>query len=193
MTEAMYEFPPLIDVLAKMAKRDNAQLVNQSSGKVEYYTPVAIIEAARRTMGSIELDPASCVAANWTVFADQFFTLGDDGLSKSWHANTLFLNHPFSRQHNAKWINKLIHEYKSERTKQACCITFASTSEAWFRPLFAYPQCYLSPRTNYIGADGKPVKGVTKGSVVTYLGPNVDSFAEEFKTLGNVMVSWSKA
>lgn len=172
-----------------MTVLNNAQLVNQSSGKVEYYTPVPIIEAARRTMGSIDLDPASCEVANRTVKADHYYTIDDDGLLCRWFGN-LFVNHPFSRQHNATWINKLIHEYKSERTHQACCITFASTSEAWFRPLFAYPQCYLSPRTNYIGADGKPVRGVTKGSVVTYLGPNADRFAEEFSKLGNVMVPY---
>lgn len=32
---------------------DNAQLINQTSGDVEWYTPARIIEAARRCMGGI--------------------------------------------------------------------------------------------------------------------------------------------
>jgi len=169
---------------------NNAQLINQTSGAVEYYTPAPIIEAARRTMGSISLDPACCHAANMTVKATRYFTIADNGLAQNWIADTLWMNHPFSRQHNAAWIKKLIHEYKSERTQQACCITFASTSEAWFRPLFNFPQCYLSPRTNYIGTNGRAVRGVSKGSVVTYLGPNVMHFAREFQELGKVMVPY---
>jgi len=170
---------------------NNAQLINQTSGSVEYYTPSPIIEAARRTMGSISLDPASCHAANQPVKATRYFTIADNGLARDWIADTLWMNHPFSRQYNAAWIRKLIHEHMSGRIQQACCITFASTSEAWFRPLFDFPQCYLSPRTNYIGTNGRPVRGVSKGSVVTYLGPNVDSFAREFSQLGNVMVPYS--
>ena len=170
---------------------NNAQLINQTSGVVEYYTPAPIIEAARRTMGSIGFDPASCHAANMTVKAARYFTIADNGLVRDWIADTLWMNHPFSRQHNAAWIRKLIHEHMSGRTQQACCITFASTSEAWFRPLFDFPQCYLSPRTNYIGTNGRAVRGVSKGSVVTYLGPNVDSFAREFQELGKVMVPYS--
>ena len=52
-----------------------------------------------------------------------------------------------------------------------------------------YPQCYFNKRVNYIdGLTGKEVKGVTKGSVVTYLGPNVQKFYEVFKQYGNVMI-----
>ena len=70
----------------------------------------------------------------------------------------------------------------------SCCITFASTSERWFQPLFAYPLCFLHPRTNYLLPDGSPKRGVTKGSVVAYLGDNVGGFIEAFGPLGCVML-----
>ena len=70
--------------------------------------------------------------------------------------------------------------------EQACCITFAATSEAWFRPLLNYPQCFIHGRTNYYLPDGTKKRGVTKGSVVTYLGDNVEKFTEVFTRIGTV-------
>lgn len=62
-----------------------AQLINQTSGDVEYYTPPFIIEAARRVMGGIDLDPASSEIANRTVKATRYFTEADDGLQQEWN------------------------------------------------------------------------------------------------------------
>jgi phage N-6-adenine-methyltransferase len=167
---------------------NNHQLINQTSGRTEWYTPPEIIEAARRTMGEIDLDPASSEHANLTVLADRIYTEANNGLLQSWEGN-VWLNHPFSRQYNADWINKLISEYENGNIDQACCITYASTSEQWFRPLMSYPICFIHGRTNYIDPDtGKPANGVTKGSCVTYLGDNVDRFAYEFRELGTVLV-----
>lgn len=202
---------------------NNAQLINQSSGEVEIYTPSNIIEAARCTMGEIGLDPASSVAANLRIKANHFFTKEQDGLSKAWgigYPHTVWMNHPFSKGEevcdpvitgkpckkktcrdrgahclvrvpgNDEWINKLLGEYADGNVKQACCITFAATSEGWFRPLLDFPQCYLTPRTNYLLPDGSIYKGVTKGSVVTYLGKNYKEFEAEFSPLGVVKVRW---
>lgn len=174
----------------------NHQLINQTSGNTEYYTPVYIIEAAVNVMGGIVLDPASSEQANKIVGARRFFTSDDNPLSplKPWISETLWMNHPFSRGENpctpkckkktcilrgyhltdpipgnADWINKLVKEFSLNRVKQAMCITFASTSESWFDPLFKFPMCFLSPRTNYLLPNGEELRGVTKGSVVTYL------------------------
>jgi hypothetical protein len=194
---------------------NNAQLINQTSGIVEYHSPPDIIEAARRTMGRIDLDPASSPTANQIVRATNFFAAEMDGLSRNWFGN-VWMNHPFGkaekactpgcskaicqtrghllRDHpgNADWVNHLLAEYGAGNTLQACCITYACTSEAWFQPLMDYPQCYLCPRTNYLLADGTNLQGVTKGSVVTYLGPNVERFAHEFGRLGAIMVRYGR-
>lgn len=166
------------------------QLINQDSGDFEYYTPIEIVNAARALMGGIDLDPASSEEANTRIGASTIFTLADDGLSKPW-LGRIWLNHPFNRGGNKAWIEKLIREWGEGRTEQACCITFASTSEQWFRPLMQFPQCFLSPRTNYLLPDGTVKRGVTKGSVVTYLYPHESVSPNEdmqavFRVLGTV-------
>lgn len=169
---------------------NNAQLINQDSGKIEYYTPSWIIEAARLVMGSIDLDPASSAKANETVKACKYYSI--DGLQYSWYGN-IWLNHPFNKLANKYWIWHLICEFERRNVKQACCITYASTSEKWFQPLMDYSQCYFYKRVNYIdGLTGNEMKGVTKGSVVTYLGPNIEKFNEVFSQYGKIMVPYVK-
>jgi len=164
-----------------------AQLINQDSGNTEYYTPQEIVEMAREVMGSISLDPFSSDIANLSVGAEEYFDEWLDGLSQLWWGN-VWMNHPFGRAMNKKAINKLVYEYRMGNINQACCITFNSTSETWFRPLLQYPQCFIHGRTNYYLPDGTKKKGVTKGSVVTYLGGDVDKFAEVFSRIGTVKV-----
>lgn len=164
-----------------------AQLINQDSGIVEWYTPAYIVDAARQVMGHIDLDPASSPVANHTVGALRIYTAQDDGLALPWYGN-VWMNHPFGKDSNRKWIAKLVAEYQSGRVQQACCITYASTSEGWFQPLYDYPICFVNGRVNYLKPDGTPGGGVSKGSCVTYFGTHVDSFVGIFGALGRVMV-----
>lgn len=191
------------------------QLINQTSSDVEYYTPVEIVEAARRVMGGIDLDPASSENANRIVRAAQIYTAYDSGLERGWPGK-IWMNHPFGRAEetceivcekkiknkkhvchdydlygNAAWINYLEGEYLAARTVEAHCITYACTSEAWFQPLMKRPQCYLTPRTNYRLPDGTIKKGVSKGSVVTYYGTNLEAFAREYAPLGTIKVQFA--
>jgi len=158
---------------------NNSVLINQTSGNCEYYTPVEIVDAARKAMGGIDLDPASSIAANAYVRAKNIYTISDNGLVMPWKGR-VWMNHPFSRDGNKAWIEKLLTSWSSGDVPQACCITYAATSERWFRDLMDFPQCFLSPRTNYLLPDGTVKRGVTKGSVVTYLGDNQVKFCREF-------------
>lgn len=186
------------------------QLVNQSSGEVEYYTDPKLTGAASGLFGGIELDPASSSAANASVRAQRYFGKDDDGMKQDWRAESLWLNHPFGRYEepckpdcqkdhvhhdflyygNEAWINKLDREYESRRFKEGCNITFAATSEKWFQPLMQRPQCYLSPRTNYYLPNGEKKTGVTKGSAITYFGPRIKEFADAFEQFGTIKVKF---
>lgn len=167
----------------------NHQHINGDSGSDEYFTPLEIVNAARSVMGGIDLDPATSPLANERVKASRIFTLNEDGLNQPWRG-CVWLNHPFGKKTNKPWVAKLLAEYEAGRVREAVCICFASTSEQWFRPLLAFPQCFIHQRTNYFLPDGTLKKGVTKGSVVTYFGPNIQNFAREFSKIGTVKVPY---
>lgn len=166
----------------------NHQYINATSSCVEWYTPSEIIEAARKTLGYIELDPFSCDTANKVVKAEHIYTKRDDGFHQDWFGK-VWVNHPFSRENNKMIAMKAINEHHGNNC-EIVMITFAATSESWFKPLLSWPQCYIHGRTNYLDEQGNKVKGVTKGSVVTYLGKNVDKFYEAFKHLGTIKVQY---
>lgn len=85
-----------------------------SAAHVEHYTPKPIIEAARRTLGGISLDPASCPFANRVVRATEIFTETTDGLMQEWFG-PLFLNPPGKSKSNpggsSVWWKKLSVEW----------------------------------------------------------------------------------
>jgi len=170
-------------------RMNKVQLINQDSGNPEWYTPSPIIEAARATMGSIDLDPASCGAANELVRATRYFTQADDGLAQPWFCN-VWMNHPYSARGNPQWVNKLVREYEAGNVKQACCIVNASTSELWFQPLLDFPMCLLRGRLRFIPGSGQHESSPGKGSAVIYLGPSVDKFAVAFRPFGSIMVPY---
>jgi len=70
-----------------------------SSVTNEHYTPTEVVEAGRVTMGSIDLDPASCEQANTLIVKASRFHYcdgwdekgyrGDPGHDKTWKGNTL--------------------------------------------------------------------------------------------------------
>jgi len=166
---------------------NNAQYINQDSGDTEYYTPLEYVESARAVMGSIDLDPASSELANQRINAALYYTIEDDSLNRAWYGN-VWMNHPFSRYNNKAFVSKLISEYELGHVKSACCIAFAATSEKWFAPLLRYPQCFIIGRVNYFLPSGFRKVGVTKGSVVTYLGYDIEKFRREFCKFGQVKI-----
>lgn len=149
-------------------------------------------------MGGIDLDPASTIKVQEGFAAAglqirKIYTIEDNGLAQPWvtldgKPSRVWLNHPFARGQNQLWIDKLMEQVNCGNVEQACCITYASTSEHWLQPLLSFPVCFLSPRTNYYLPDGTLAKGVTKGSMVTYIGKRVAAFAYCFGRLGKVMI-----
>lgn len=107
------------------------QLINQSSGKVEWYTPMDIIEAAKEVFGGeIDLDPATSEAANERIGARRGYLApgytevpinplteniweprfyrqyrSQHGLTKDWEGK-VWLNPPFGQRERACKLDK---------------------------------------------------------------------------------------
>lgn len=137
-----------------LANRGLATAARHSSETGEHYTPGYIVDAARATLGGIDLDPASCPEANALVRARKIFTREDDGFTKSWHGK-VFLNPPGGLSDNQqrpvkpkcretgscglapghthagveanqkKWWFKLMREYQSNRVSAAIFVCFS--------------------------------------------------------------------
>lgn len=175
------------------------RLVHQDSGKTDYGTPINIIGAARATMGEITLDPATAPYWNKAIRAKKYWHISNvtnrwhqpprfNPLELSWRvygkASKVFMNHPYGRGNNLAWIEKVHSEYVKRNVLEACVLTFAEQSTKWGQILTRFPRWFPEKRLAHLGRDGKPNKGGTKGSMVTYIGPNVYEFVLQFSLLG---------
>ena len=154
-----------------------------SSVSNEHYTPPAIVEAARATMGRIDLDPASCALANEVVQAPVYWSAL--GLMLDWHGSVL-LNPPGGLLHpetlepltsrkglrpgealssQAVWWTKLWSEWHAGRVEQAVFVCFnlevlRLTQDlrcAPAEPACAFPICFLSERPMFWN-EGTPIE-----------------------------------
>ena len=82
-------------------------LAQRCTGGIEWYTPREIIEAARKALGGIDLDPALCEIAQATVRAGRYFTQEIDGLSQPWRRR-VFLNPPYATELVGRFVSKLL-------------------------------------------------------------------------------------
>ena len=120
-----------------------------SSVTNEHYTPEDVAERARRVLGAIDLDPASCEEANATVGAEAWMGQDIDGLAQPW-AGRVFLNPPGGilipdKTRPGRWIpwrkgvgmkakgrqssmvvwwDKLVREWAAERVTSAIFVGF---------------------------------------------------------------------
>lgn len=173
----------------------NARTILHSSESAEWYTPAAIVDAARELMGGIELDPASCLEANATVRAERIYTLDDDGLSKPWGARSVWLNPPYgrssvdNRSNQAVWLDRLIADYGKCCIGEACALVNAVPGNRWFDELWLHAICFLRGRVRFVPPAGTgPRNSPTHGSVVVHFGVDHHRFAEVFARLGHVVL-----
>lgn len=157
----------------------------------EWYTKPVYIEAARIVMGSIELDPASCPAANAIVQAERYFAKEQNGLLQDWRARSLWLNPPYARSEHYQsgiglFIKKCLSAYESGDILQAIILATTEVNAKWFQPLWAYPICFADHRVKF-SAPVKDPRGVYQhmfGTCFVYLGPNEARFTEVFSKFG---------
>lgn len=163
--------------------------VSNNSGNNEWYTPLVYIEAARKVMGSINVDPASNDIAQSLIKADKYYTYETDGLSKDWHGN-VWLNPPYSGKLIKSFIFKLTEEVSLQNCKQFCVLVNNATETEWFSNLSNISDsiCFIKKRIKFLDSSLKPSKSPLQGQVVFYRGNNVDDFIKTFSEFGQVLM-----
>lgn len=164
----------------------------------EWYTRPKYIEAARQVMGSIDLDPASCAAANAIVQAVRYYTKEQNGLEQPWQGR-VWLNPPYGRSAQMQglhkstigaFVEKLLQSYAAGQVTQAIALVTTEVNAKWYYPLWQFPICIPDHRVNFI----VPVQQKNKysqmfGTSFVYLGSNETRFAEVFSQFGHVVKS----
>ncbi len=158
--------------------------------KRDRFTPTRYINAAQHVLGDINLDPASCPAANQIVQAVRFFTKADDGLSQKWHARSIWLNPPDGRidgkSAQALFSQKLLAEYHAGHVETAILLVNAATDRQWFAPLWERPICFTDHRIRFVSPIPDQAKQRAHATAFVYFGPNVRYFSDVFRMFGHV-------
>lgn len=155
----------------------------------EWYTPIEYIQAARRVMGGIDCDPASCDPAQEIVQASFFLTKEDDSLRGhvAWNGR-IWLNPPYSGTLIKQFVSKLISQYNIGNATQAIILTNNSSDTGWFHDLLSrYPACFTRGRVQF-WRPGSGSFAARQGQTLFYLGENTAAFREVFTKFGQVVV-----
>lgn len=152
----------------------------------EWYTPIDVVESARRVLGAIDLDPATCEHAQRRIGAKTFYTKDDDGLVKEWRGR-VWLNPPYSQPAARLFAEKLVAEYQAGRVTAAVMVQNASTDTGWFHAVARVSTvCLTRGRINFDREDGRGSQN-RYGQVFFYLGSDPDCFASVFTQYGLVL------
>jgi hypothetical protein len=173
----------------------------------EWYTPAKFVEAARATMGGIDLDPASHEEANRVVNAARYFTADDDGLKQPWRGR-VFLNPPGGLV--GEFWAKLVAEYQACHVTQAVWIGYSLEQLQTLQCVGAaltpldFPICVTNRRIAFVENEQKRLARVAKllaagktpnqksspshGNYIAYLGAEPERFAAIFSQFGQVRV-----
>lgn len=161
--------------------------VANNAGNNEWYTPPEILKAARRTMGSIDTDPASSAVANKTVQAGQYFDAETNGLGQTWSGN-VWMNPPYAQPLIEKFCEAVAGKFASGEIVEACVLVNNATETAWFQTLLAAAKavCFPRSRIRFLDTEGNPGAPL-QGQAIVYFGKDAKPFMREFAQFGKVL------
>lgn len=169
---------------------DNIEMPVQGKSN-EWYTPARYVEAARKVLGEIDLDPASCAVANQIVKAKMYYTQEDNGLAQAWYGR-IWLNPPFGTTNGKSNIGlftrRLVEEYQAGHIEQAILLSTSKTDTSWFTFLWDYPICFTNHVVNFYQTRKRSrVKAAHfHGTIFVYFGSDEQKFIEVFSDIGTI-------
>jgi len=163
--------------------------VSHATGESEWYTPFSYIEAIHRTMGGIDVDPASTEEANKIIKAKIFYTKKDNGLNKTWRGN-VFMNPPYAQPLIVNFCKAFVDKFHLREIKQGCVLVNNATETGWFQELLkkCVGVCFPKSRIRFVDKDmvirdGSPLQG----QAILYFGGNTKGFEAEFAKFGTIL------
>lgn len=160
--------------------------VANNSGNNEWYTPPEIVDAARKVLGGIDCDPASCEKANETVRARKYYSASDCGLSAIKWGARVWMNPPYAQPLCAQFCESLVERFNRGDVRAAIVLVNNATETAWFDKLAsaASAVCFLRGRVKFLDANGEPKGTPLQGQCVLYFGDEPRGFLQQFASLG---------
>ena len=166
--------------------KENGRL---SSKFDDWHTPHWVIDAAKKIMGNIDLDPASNTTANAYIQADKFYSVENSGLEHNWFGN-IFINPPggkTARVSNAQiWWQKAVEEFESGRVDNIFWVCFSIEQLNLNPTMFDFLVCTLRHRLKFIKDDyNRP----SHGNALVFLSrdrSNNMAFARTFESKGRI-------
>lgn len=180
--EAAYE--DALERYRKLLEFEPGAHVGQNTGEYEWYTPAEYIEAARKVLGAIDLDPATTEKANEVVQAAQIFTVKNDTLNERWDGR-VWMNPPYSQPLITQFCKKLAESFTAGTVISACVLVNNATETEWFRSLVeaASAICFPAGRVRF-WSPKKESATPLQGQAVFYIGDDASKFFEGFRKFG---------
>lgn len=174
------------NIIAAAEKAAAKPFVANNTGNNEWYTPPAIIEAAREVLGGFDLDPASSEIANRTVQAAWIFTAEDDGLSQEWPIGRIWMNPPYAQPLMSQFAAKYAAEVR--RGSSGIVLVNNATETVWFQTITQVSSavCFPQSRIRFLDPEGNPGAPL-QGQAILYAGDAPDSFEAAFGSFGVVL------
>jgi hypothetical protein len=159
----------------------------RKKARIEYYSPPEIVDAARAMYGGvIDLDPASCRAANEVVKATDFFSIRDNGLAQRWHGR-VWINPPFPWK---PWVPKLLSEWRAGNVVSVIALsTTRVTTARYFAPLVESSTAVLKMQGRIRFWGPSAAASPDDGHELYYFGPDAMGFEQHFAPFGKTYIS----
>lgn len=160
-------------------------MVNIRSSIQDYFTPTPIIEAARATMGGIDLDAASHWLANKVHQIPAYFDRNRSAFEYPWKGR-VWLNPPYGD--NEPWFREIVRYVEAGEVTQMCMLSpvWAFTTKQASEMMAHVTAMLLFVPTPKFWGNANPDKvGSNQPHAIVYIGDEVDAFHEHFARFGH--------
>ena len=166
--------------------------------KIDWQTPDVYLEAARKVMGDIDLDPSSSDSAQKRIKAKRYYTRHTNGLDKVW-SGRVWLNPAYSIM--SELTDKLLYHYDTGDITQAIFITHTLRIwDSWFQAalracnavcfmdhLVKWHPGHLPDMKMITMFQGKPEYDV-RGTAAFYFGLDTEKFRQAWGKFGAILL-----